>query len=98
MAIIAFGQNDGCFFEYVPKLPNCFAENLNFAPCWGHKADFLRLTINDQMGIDCWFVDEEENTFYYSIEEIKKKHPTLFVSIVTHMIDMVHNMRNWHNC
>ena len=92
MAIIAFGNNDGCFFEYVPKLPSCFAENLNFAPCWGHKADFLRLTINDRMGIDCWFVDEEGNTFYYSLEEIKTKHPSLYVSIVTHMVDVVEHI------
>lgn len=92
MVVIACGQHDGCFFEYFPKLPSCFTENLNFQGSCGCNADFLRLTVNDRFGVDCWFADEDGDTFFYSLKEIMATHPILYVSIVTHICDMIENL------
>ena len=91
MAIIACGKNDGYFFEYYPKLPSCFTEKLNFT-AWGNNADFLRVTANDKFGVDCWFVNKDGETFYYDLKEVRKLHPILYVSLVTHMFDVIENL------
>lgn len=92
MFVIAIGEWNGVQWEYFPKLPNCFTENLNFQASCGCNANFLRLTVNDLCGVECWFVDEDGDSFYYSLNDIKKSHPFLFVSIITHVFDMIENI------
>lgn len=92
MFVVAMGEWNGVQWEYFPKLPNCFTENLNFQASCGCNADFLRLTVNDLFGVECWFVDEDGDSFYYGLDEIKKTHPFLFVSIITHVFDMIENV------
>ena len=92
MFIIAMGEWNGVQWEYYPNLPNCLTENLNFQSSCGCNADFLRLTVNDLFGVECWFADEDGDTFYYSLDEIRKSHPYLYVAIITHVYDMIENV------
>ena len=91
MFAIAMGEWNGAQWEYYPKLPKCFTDNLNFQSSCGCNADFLRLTVNDLMGVECWFADEDGDSFYYGLNEIKKTHSFLYVAIVTHVFDMIEN-------
>ena len=93
MYIIACGDWNGVQWEWFPKLPTCFTDNLNFQSSCGCNADFLRLTVNDICGVEVWFIDENDCTFYYGLDEIKKSHPYLFVTIVTHIFDMIENFK-----
>lgn len=92
MYIIAMGEYNGVQWELFPKLPTCFTDNLDFQSACGCNADFLRLTVNDNFGVEVWFVDEFDDTFYYGLNEIKKSHPLLFTAIVTHIYDMIENL------
>jgi hypothetical protein len=92
MYIIACGDWNGVQWELFPKLPTCFTDNLDFQSSYGCNADFLRLTVNDIFGVEVWFVDENGCAFYYGLNEIKKSHPYLFVTIVTHIFDMIENL------
>ena len=92
MAIVALGEFNGTQFEYFPILPKPFCENLNFQSSCGCNADFLRLTVNDLFGVECWFIDEDEDSFYYGLDEIKVSHPILYTAIVTHMADVMRNI------
>lgn len=93
MFVIAMGTYDGSFFEYYPKLPSCFVEKLNFQRQCGCNADFLRLTVNEFGNVECWFIDGNENSFFYSLNETMKMHPLLYTSIVTHIFDMIENVK-----
>ena len=90
--IVAMGDWNGVQWELFPKLPTCFTDNLDFQSACGCNADFLRLTVNDIFGVEVWFVDENDCAFYYGLNEIKKSHPYLFVTIVTHIFDMIENL------
>ena len=92
MYIIAMGDWNGVQWELFPKLPSCFTDNLNFQSSCGCNADFLRLTVNDLFGVEVWFADENDDAFYYGLEEIKVTHPLLFTSIVTYVYDMIENL------
>ena len=94
MFVIAMGDWNGTQWEYFPNLPKCFTENLNIQASCGRNADFLRLTVNDLFGVECWFIDKDEDLFYYSLDDVKKAHPFLFVSIVTHVFDMIENVND----
>lgn len=88
--IIACGEWNGSQWEYFPKLPSCFCEKITFYG--GHtNADLLRLCVNDQLGVECWFIDENENMFWLDLDDIKKSHSFLWVAIVTHIYDMIEN-------
>lgn len=92
MYIVAMGEWNGSQWELFPKLPNCFTDNLNFQSSCGCNADFLRLTVNDLFGVEVWFADENDNAFYYDLEEIKVTHPLLFTSIVTYVYDKIEKL------
>jgi len=94
MFIIACGEFNGVQFEYYPNIPSCFGENINFQSSCGCNADFLRLTINNLLGVECWFADEDGDTFFYSLNDIKKSHPILWTAIVTHIYDMIENFED----
>ena len=89
MFVIAMGKQIGNGFTYMIKLPSCFGENIKFQDC---KANLLALRVNSDLEIEVWFVDEDGNTFVYSLADIRETHPFLFVSIVTHVFDMIENI------
>lgn len=92
ISVIAMGEWNGVQWEYFPNIPSCFSEDIDFQNSCGCNADFLHLTVNDLGGVECWFIDENESTFFYGLNDIKKSHPLLFTSIVTHIYDVINNM------
>ena len=93
MYIIAMGEWNGAQWELFPKLPSCFAEGLDFQTSCGCNADFIRLTVNDLFKVEVWFADEDGDAFYYGLEDIMRSHPLLFTAIVTHVFDMIENLK-----
>ena len=91
MFVIAMGKQIGDGFTYMIKLPSCFGENINFQTCHGN---LLCLRVNSDLEIEVWFVDKIGVTFEYPIEDIRESHPFLFVSIVTHIFDMIENVKD----
>ena len=89
MFVIAMGKQIGDGFTYMIKLPSCFGENIKFQDC---KANILALRVNSDLELEVWFADKYVNTFEYPIEDIRKTHPFLFVSIVTHVYDMINSI------
>lgn len=87
--IVAMGEWNGVQWELFPNLPTPFVEHLDFNGSCGCYADFLRLTVNDRFGVEVWFVDEDDDSFYYGLEKIKETHPLLYTAIVTHVFDMI---------
>lgn len=93
MCVIAFGEWNGCQWQYFPRIPKCFSDGLDFQNSCGCHADLLRLTVNELGRVEIWFADEDGDTFYYDWEEIRKTHPFLCVSIATHIFDMIENVK-----
>ena len=87
MFVIAMGKQIGEGFTYFPKLPSCFSKGINFS--YGCNADLLCLRVNSDLKIECWFVKEDGETFSYSLGEVMKKKPYLWVAIITHVRDMI---------
>ena len=94
MTIVALGEFNGGQFEYFPILPKPFCDNLDFQSSCDCNADFLCIRVNDLFKVDVWFADEEGDTFYYGLDEIKVSHPILYTAIVTHMADVMRNIEN----
>ena len=92
MAIVALGEFNGTQFEYYPILPKPFCDNLDFQSNYGCNADFLCIRVNDLFKVDVWFADENGDTFWCNLEEIKVCHPILYAAIVTHMADVMRNI------
>ena len=93
MCVLGFGEWNGSQFELFLDLPSCFSKNLDFQNSCGCNADFLRLTINDKADVEVWFIDEDEDTFYYSLEEVMELQPLLYTSIVTCVYGMVLDLK-----
>lgn len=92
MFVIAKGMQIGDGFTYFPKLPKPIAEGIDFQTSCGCLAKFLSLRVNSKMEVECWFIDSDGDTFSYSLKEIKRSQPILFVSIFTHVFDMIENI------
>jgi len=92
MFIVAKGEFNGEEFEYFPNLPKPFSENIDFQNSCGCNADLLCLRVNDQFDVKVWFVDKDGDTFCYGLKEIQRSHPILFVSLFTHIFDMIENI------
>jgi len=93
MFIIAFGKAIGKGFTYFPKLPTCFAHHLDFNHSCGCYANFLCLRVNSELQVECWFEDESGDTFSYGLDEIRRVKPILWTSIITHVFDMIENVK-----
>ena len=93
MFIIACGEWNGVQWEYFPKLPKCFSDNLNFQNSCGCNADLLCIRVNNLFKVDVWFADEDGDTFWYDLDDVKKTHPMLFVALFTHVFDMIENLK-----
>ena len=89
MFVIAMGKQIGDGFTYMIKLPSCFDENIKFQDC---NANLLALRVNSDLELEVWFADKIGITFEYPIEDIRETHPFLFVSIVTHVYDMINSI------
>ena len=90
--IVAQGEFNGTEWELFPNLPNCFTDNLNFQSSCGCNADFLRLTVDNNSQVQCWFADEDREAFFYPFIDIVISQPYLASSIVTHVFDMMENL------
>ena len=90
MFVIAMGKQIGKGFTYFPKLPSCFSKGINFS--YGCNADLLCLRVNSELGVECWFKTKTEETFSYSLGEVMKKKPYLWVAIITHVCDMIESI------
>ena len=91
--VIAMGVIVGEGFVYSPKLPTCFTKHLDFNNCHGCYADFLYLCVNTELKVECWFKDECGDTFSCSLDEVKCIKPILWTSIITHVFDMLENLK-----
>jgi len=92
MFIIAMGKQIGLGFTYIPKLPTPFSKNLDFQNSCGCNADFVCLRVSSEGEVECWFYDGDNGTFSYTLDEIRKMQPMLWVSIITHVCDMIENL------
>ena len=94
--IIAVGEWDGlCFIDY-PKLPNPFCENVNMGK--GCVGDLLSLRVDPNdldngLQVQFWFMDEDEDEFFYTWDEVVKTKPMLAVAAFTHIFDMIENYK-----
>lgn len=93
MFIVAKGEFNGDEFEYFPNLPKPFSENLTIKfPKCVFKGDLLSLRVNDQFGVEFWFIDNNEEQYYFDWEAIKMYAPTLAAIVFTHIFDMIENI------
>ena len=49
--------------------------------------------MNTELKVECWFEDESGDTFSYSLDEVKCVKPILWTSIITHVFDMIENLK-----
>ena len=93
MFVVAKGEFNGNEFEYFPKLPKPFSEKLTIKlPKCVFKGDLLSLRVNDQFGVELWFIDGNEEQYYFDWEVIKMYAPTLAAVVFTHIFDMIENI------
>ena len=90
MFVIAMGHAIEEGFAYFPKLPSCFSKGINFS--YGCNADLLCLQVSTDLKIKCVFMKEDGETFSYSLGEVMKMKPYLWVAIITHVCDMIENI------
>jgi len=89
------GEWDGTTIEYYPNLPNVTSEHIKLNGIC-NDCDLLRLTLNDQNKVDCWFADMNGNTFYLPFSQVYL-NPLLYVSIITHIYDKMNELVNEKN-
>ena len=95
MYIIAVGEWDGVCFVYYPKLPTCFTENVLIKWCgYENRGDLLSLRVNENMEVEFWFIDENEEHYSYSWKSLLMVKPMLCVMALTHIYDMIENMED----
>ena len=95
MFVIAKGMPFCGAFVYEPKLPKPICEGIKFNGCCPTNAKLGCLCVNSSFKVECWFIgtyDGKEKVFYMSLEELKMYQPMLFVSIFTHIYDMIENI------
>ena len=93
MFIIAKGEWNGEEWEYFPKLPKQFCENLTIKfPKCVFKGDLLSIRVNDQFGVELLFINDNEVQYYFSWKAITQCAPTLAAIVFTHIFDMIENI------
>ena len=94
MTIIAVGTPIEEGFAYFPKLPKQFCENLTIKlPKCVFKGDLLSIRVNDQFGVELWFIDDNEEQYYFSWKTIAQCAPTLAAIVFTHIFDIIENVK-----
>ena len=86
-AVIAFGENNGNAFEITPKLPIIFSEGINIDGI-AYNVDLLKVETSDK-GLVCWFIDEEEDTFFVTLHSLLESNPLLYSAIVSHIFTLI---------
>ena len=91
MVVIAFGESICECFMYTPKLPLVFTENINVN---GKSVNFKSISVFPNGMLLFWF--EKEDGYYgtLTIEDVKRHCPYLLVSIITHVFDMIENVKD----
>ena len=89
MAVIAFGDGVCDCFVYTPKLPLVFTNNINIE---GKIVNFKAISVYPNGMLSFW-VENGDKCSYLTIEEVKRYCPYLFVSIVTHVCDLIENLK-----
>jgi len=93
MFIIAKGEFNGEEWEYFPKLPKPFSEDLTIKfPKCVFKGDLLSIRVNDQFGVELLFINDNEVQYYFSWKAITQYAPTLAAIVFTHIYDMIENI------
>ena len=87
LAVIAFGEDNGTALEITPKLPIIFSKGIDIDGI-GYNVDFLRVETSDK-GLVCWFIDEEEDTFFVTLHSLLESNPLLYTAIVSHIFTLI---------
>lgn len=90
--IIATGEFDGVCFVNYPKLPKPFCENIKIGDEVG---DLLSIRVDpseDNLKVQLWFIDKDENQFFLDWNKVVQLKPTLAAVVFTHVYDMIENM------
>ena len=91
--IIATGEFDGVCWVNYPKLPTPFCENVKIGNEVGDLLS-LRVDPNDsKLRVQLWFMDEQENSFFFTWEEVVQLKPTLAAVVFTHVYDIIENVK-----
>lgn len=90
MAVIAFGEGICGCFVYEPKLPLEFTHNIKVK---GKMVNFKAIGVCSNGMLSFWFEEENDKCSYLTLEEVKTYCPYLFVSIITHVFDMIENVK-----
>jgi hypothetical protein len=98
--IIACGKLDdkhNMEFSYLPHIPSCFSENVPFK---GHTVRLLSINtmMDEDIAVSVWFEDENCHAFWVNIEELIKRQPFIYASLVTHIFDMINNFEDVNEC
>ena len=91
--IIATSEFDGVCFVNYPKLPTPFCKNIKIG---GLVGDLLSLRVDpseDNLKVELWFIDKEENQFFLNWEDVLRLKPTLAAIVFTHVYDMIENLK-----
>lgn len=90
--IIATGEFDGVCFVNYPKLPTPFCKNIKIG---GLVGDLLSLRVDpseDNLKVQLWFIDKDENQFFLDWNKVVQLKPTLAAVVFTHVYDMIENI------
>jgi len=87
LAVIAFGKDNGTALEFTPTLPSIFDDGLDIDGV-GYNAKFLKIETSDK-GLVCWFIDEDEDTFFVTLHSLLEYNPLLYSAIVSHIFTLI---------
>jgi hypothetical protein len=90
IAIIALGESNGVAFELIPKLPTIFSKGIDLEGYdrMYQNVDLLRIETSD-VGVVCWFIDEDDEAFFLTLHELCTYNPLLYSAIITHVFAMI---------
>ena len=90
MVAIAFGEGICECFVYEPKLPLEFTNGIKIK---GKVVNFVAIGVYPDGTLSFWFKEENDKCSYLTLEEVKTYCPYLFVSIITHIFDLIENVK-----
>lgn len=90
MTVIAFGEGICDCFMYMPKLPLEFTHGIEIK---GKVVNFIGISVYPNGMLSFWFQEENDKCTYLTLDEVKKYCPYLFVCIITHIYDMIENVK-----
>lgn len=91
MAVIAFGDGVCDCFVYTPKLPLVFTNNLRIED--KPLMDFKGIAVYPDGELKFLFANKHDDLDMFSIHMVNHYFPCLFASIVTHVCDLIENLK-----